>query len=162
MSKYQKMHKVTLQSLRPLQKWHRFLLPETDASNILLSAPVAYRHSLHQKSNRFLCKCNTYNGQMTSSASISGFLFGNAADIYPDQAFSCFVGKTVQFASVGYKVSGFPAWIMLHLLKQRSAVLLESQNILLDSSVGPLHWEHHSDFHHTGIRKTAFYQRSQG
>ena len=38
---------------------------------------------------------------MTSSASISGFLFGNAADIYPDQAFSCFVGKTVQFASVG-------------------------------------------------------------
>ena len=135
MSKYQKMHKVTLQSLRPLQKWHRFLLPETDASNILLSAPVAYRHSLHQKSNRFLCKCNTYNGQMTSSASISGFLFGNAADIYP--------------------------WIMLHLLKQRSAVLLESQNILLDSSVGPLHWEHHSDFHHTGIRKTAFYQRSQ-
>jgi len=49
MSKYQKMHKVTLQSLRHLQKWHRFLLPETDASNILLSAPVAYRHSLHQK-----------------------------------------------------------------------------------------------------------------
>lgn len=48
---------------------------------------------------------------MTSSASISGFLFGNAADIYPDQAFSCFVGKTVQFASVGYKVSGFPAWM---------------------------------------------------
>ena len=35
MSKYQKMHKVTLQSLRPLQKWHRFLLPETDASYIL-------------------------------------------------------------------------------------------------------------------------------
>ena len=48
---------------------------------------------------------------MTSSASISGFLFGNAADIYPDQAFSCFVGKTVQFASVGYKVSGFPAFV---------------------------------------------------
>ena len=37
---------------------------------------------------------------MTSSASISGFLFGNAADIYPDQAFSCFVGKTVQFARI--------------------------------------------------------------
>lgn len=99
---------------------------------------------------------------MTSSASISGFLFGNAADIYPDQAFSCFVGKTVQFASVGYKVSGFPAWIMLHLLKQRSAVLLESQNMVLDSSVEPLYWEHHSDSLHTDIRKTAFYQRSQG
>ena len=90
---------------------------------------------LYVKKYRFLCKCNTYNGQMTSSASISGFLFGNAADIYPDQAFSCFVGKTVQFASVGYKVSGFPAWIMLHSLKQRSAVLLESQNMVLDSSV---------------------------
>ena len=149
------MYKVTLQSLRPLQKWRRFLLPETDASNILLSAPVAYRHSLHQKSNKFLCKCNTYNGQMTSSASISGFLLGNAADIYPDQAFSCFVRKTVQSASVGYKVSGFPAWIMLYLLKQRSAVLLESQNMVLDSSVEPLHWEHHSDSLHTGIRKTC-------
>lgn len=114
------------------------------------------------KKYRFLCKCNTYNGQMTSSASISGFLFGNAADIYPDQAFSCFVGKTVQFASVGYKVSGFPAWIMLHSLKQRSAVLLESQNMVLDSSVEPLYWEHHSDSLHTDIRKTAFYQRSQG
>ena len=99
---------------------------------------------------------------MTSSASISGFLFGNAADIYPDQAFSCFVGKTVQFASVGYKVSGFPAWIMLHSLKQRSAVLLESQNMVLDSSVEPLYWEHHSDSLHTDIRKTAFYHRSTG
>ena len=89
---------------------------------------------------------------MTSSASISGFLFGNAADIYPDQAFSCFVGKTVQFASVGYKVSGFPAWIMLHSLKQRSAVLLESQNMVLDSSVEPLYWEHHSDSLHTDIK----------
>ena len=83
-------------------------------------------------------------------------------EVYPDQAFSCFVGKTVQFASVGYKVSGFPAWIMLHSLKQRSAVLLESQNMVLDSSVEPLYWEHHSDSLHTDIRKTAFYQRSQG
>lgn len=111
---------------------------------------------LYVKKYRFLCKCNTYNGQMTSSASISGFLFGNAADIYPDQAFSCFVGKTVQFASVGYKVSGFPAWIMLHSLKQRSAVLLESQNMVLDSSVEPLYWEHHSDSLHTDIRKLPF------
>ena len=128
------------------------------------SSPKCYMDLLilYVKKYRFLCKCNTYNGQMTSSASISGFLFGNAADIYPDQAFSCFVGKTVQFASVGYKVSGFPAWIMLHSLKQRSAVLLESQNMVLDSSVEPLYWEHHSDSLHTDIRKTAFYQRSQG
>ena len=162
MSKYQKLHKVTLQVPKPLQKWHHSLSPETDSSNVLFLTAVACMHSLHQKNNTFLCKCNTYNGQMTSSASISGFLFGNAADIYPDQVFSCFVRKTVQSASVGYKVSGFPAWIMLHLLKQRSAVLLESQNILLDSSAEPLHWEHRSDSLHTGIRKTAFYQRSTG
>ena len=33
---------------------------------------------------------------------------------------------------------------------------------VLDSSVEPLYWEHHSDSLHTDIRKTAFYQRSQG
>lgn len=107
MSKYQKMHKVTLQSLRPLQKWRRFLLPQTDASNILLSAPVAYRHSLHQKSNKFLCKCNTYNGQMTSSASISGFLLGTQLIFIQTKLFLALSEKQFNLPALGIKSQDF-------------------------------------------------------